>query len=132
MFVMSRKAGQNVVMGPSVELAVVKVSGNRVLLGISTPREILIRRSHKVAPQPKPRRCIRQVREMMDPPSAVVGAESGWKQQQYEPVNSDQTSPLPSEVARFTRRCASSRSYPPTELRDYPPAELPLEESPTD
>lgn len=44
MLVLSRKPGQGVRIGRDVEVVVLKVSGNRIRLGITAPSEIPIRR----------------------------------------------------------------------------------------
>ena len=45
MLVVSRKQGEEVVIGGDVRVKVVEVSGNRVRLAFCAPRDILIRRS---------------------------------------------------------------------------------------
>jgi carbon storage regulator len=45
MLVLSRKVGETVVIGNSVTVTVVEVTGNRVRLGISAPEDISILRS---------------------------------------------------------------------------------------
>lgn len=44
MLVLSRKPGQRIRIGRDVEVVVLKVSGNRIRLGIVAPAEIPIRR----------------------------------------------------------------------------------------
>ena len=45
MLVLNRKAGQRMVIGENIELAVVTVSGNRVRLGFDAPSDVQIRRA---------------------------------------------------------------------------------------
>ena len=44
MLVLSRKAGQEVMIGDDIKLTVVRVDGNRVRIGISAPRDVRILR----------------------------------------------------------------------------------------
>lgn len=44
MLVLSRKVGQEIQIGPDICLRVIKVSKDRVQLGIAAPKEISIRR----------------------------------------------------------------------------------------
>jgi carbon storage regulator CsrA len=45
MLVLSRKAQQEVVIGDNVRITVLQIKGNTVRLGISAPRDILVRRA---------------------------------------------------------------------------------------
>lgn len=45
MLVLSRKEGQEIVVGESIRIRVTKLSGNRVRLGIEAPKGVTIRRS---------------------------------------------------------------------------------------
>jgi carbon storage regulator len=44
MLVISRKPGEKLRIGDNVEIAVLEISGSRVVLGIEAPREIAVRR----------------------------------------------------------------------------------------
>ena len=44
MLVLSRKAGQEIVVGDNVRITVTKVSGNRVTLGVEAPESVRILR----------------------------------------------------------------------------------------
>jgi carbon storage regulator len=40
MLVLSRKVGEKLIIGDSIEILVVRVAGNRVRLGIEAPRQV--------------------------------------------------------------------------------------------
>jgi len=55
MLVLTRKIGQRIIIGQNVEVAVLKVLGNRVKLGISGPPDVSIHReevSHRISGPP--------------------------------------------------------------------------------
>jgi len=45
MLVLTRRPGQSIVVGESIELVVVRIEGDRVVLGIEAPREVRVVRS---------------------------------------------------------------------------------------
>jgi carbon storage regulator CsrA len=45
MLVLSRKKGEELIIGDTIKLRVVSITGNRVTLGIEAPREVSILRS---------------------------------------------------------------------------------------
>lgn len=45
MLVLSRKEGEKLVIGDNVTVEVVRISGNRITLGIAAPKEIKVLRS---------------------------------------------------------------------------------------
>jgi carbon storage regulator len=45
MLVLSRKSGESIVINGDVKLTIVKVSGNRVRLGIEAPSDVTVTRS---------------------------------------------------------------------------------------
>jgi carbon storage regulator len=45
MLVLTRRPGQSILVGEAVELVVVRVEGDRVVLGIEAPREVRVVRS---------------------------------------------------------------------------------------
>jgi carbon storage regulator len=49
--VLTRKRGDGIVIGDSIRLTVVAVSGNQVRLGVTAPREVSVRRE-ELGPQP--------------------------------------------------------------------------------
>lgn len=49
MLVLSRRAGQALRIGQSVEVTVVRIEGDRVVLGIAAPREVAVVRAELVA-----------------------------------------------------------------------------------
>jgi carbon storage regulator len=44
MLVLSRKIGERIFIGPGIEIAIVKVRGSKVQIGIEAPDELQIRR----------------------------------------------------------------------------------------
>jgi carbon storage regulator len=48
MLVLTRRPGQSILVGPDVELVVVRIEGDRVVLGIDAPREVRVIRSELV------------------------------------------------------------------------------------
>ena len=49
MLVLSRRAGQNIVIADNIKIKVLEVKGGRVRLGIEAPREIPVHRSEVAA-----------------------------------------------------------------------------------
>jgi len=49
MLVLTRRANQSIRIGQSVEVRVVRIEGDRVVLGIAAPRQIAVVRSELVA-----------------------------------------------------------------------------------
>jgi carbon storage regulator len=45
MLVLTRRPGQSIIVGENVELVVVRIEGDRVVLGIEAPREIRVVRT---------------------------------------------------------------------------------------
>ena len=45
MLVLTRRPGQSIVIGDGIELVVVRIEGDRVVLGIDAPREVRVVRS---------------------------------------------------------------------------------------
>ena len=54
MLVLSRKQGEEIVIGSNVYITVLAVRGNRVKLGITAPREVVVERS-ELADSPESR-----------------------------------------------------------------------------
>ena len=48
MLCLSRKAGERIVIGDSIEITVIKVQGNRVRIGIEAPKDINIVRQELI------------------------------------------------------------------------------------
>jgi carbon storage regulator len=48
MLVLTRRPGQSILIGPNVEVRVVRIEGDRVVLGIAAPRHIAVVRSELV------------------------------------------------------------------------------------
>jgi carbon storage regulator len=49
MLVLSRKAGEQIVIGDNIRVTVVKVHGGRVRLGIEAPKDVSINRQEREA-----------------------------------------------------------------------------------
>jgi carbon storage regulator len=49
MLVLTRRPGQALSIGPEIEVQVVRIEGDRVVLGIAAPREIAVVRSELLA-----------------------------------------------------------------------------------
>lgn len=45
MLVLSRKAGEVIVIGDDIRITIVKIRGGRVRLGVDAPRDVQVRRS---------------------------------------------------------------------------------------
>ena len=45
MLVLTRRPGQSIMVGENIELVVVRIEGDRVVLGIEAPREVRVVRS---------------------------------------------------------------------------------------
>jgi carbon storage regulator len=45
MLVLTRRPGQSILVGDAIELVVVRIEGDRVVLGIDAPREVRVVRS---------------------------------------------------------------------------------------
>jgi carbon storage regulator len=54
MLVLSRKIGEQIVIGDGIRLTVVAIYRDRVRLGLTAPAEILIRRSELLGPVEQP------------------------------------------------------------------------------
>ena len=54
MLVLSRKAGEDVLIGDDIAVSVVAIQGNRVRLAFTAPDEVVIRRSELVIADGKP------------------------------------------------------------------------------
>jgi carbon storage regulator len=48
MLVLTRRPGQSIRVGPNVEVRVVRIEGDRVLLGIAAPRHVAVVRSELI------------------------------------------------------------------------------------
>ncbi len=49
MLALTRRAGQSILIGRDVEVHVVRIEGDRVVLGVRAPREVPVMRSEVVA-----------------------------------------------------------------------------------
>jgi carbon storage regulator len=57
MLVLSRKTGEQIVIGENIRLTVVSVDGNRVKLGIAAPPEVAVHREEIYLEITKSERC---------------------------------------------------------------------------
>lgn len=48
MLILTRRAGQAIRIGPDVEVRVVRIDGDRVVLGFDAPREVVVARSELI------------------------------------------------------------------------------------
>lgn len=53
MLVMTRKAGQQIVIDGQITITVVKIQGNRISLGIEAPRDIAVHRAEILFDRPE-------------------------------------------------------------------------------
>jgi carbon storage regulator len=53
MLILSRKAGQDILIGDNVRLTVLSIKGNRIRLGITAPTEMCVLRA-ELSPTPAP------------------------------------------------------------------------------
>ena len=49
MLILSRMANENIIIGQAIEVTVLEIRGNRVVLGISAPRNIRVERGEKAS-----------------------------------------------------------------------------------
>ena len=49
MLVLTRRPGQSILVGEGIELVVVRIEGDRVVLGIEAPREVRVVRAELIA-----------------------------------------------------------------------------------
>jgi carbon storage regulator len=56
MLVLTRKAGQNVMIGDDVTVSVIRIQGNRVRIGVEAPSHLGIRREEAQSRSPQERR----------------------------------------------------------------------------
>ena len=74
MLVISRKPGERVHIGDDIQVAILEISGSRVVIGIAAPREIAIRRVGPLdSVEPKPN--ARPVAVEEDPPQPKIEFE---------------------------------------------------------
>ena len=72
MLVLSRKVGETIVVGDNITIAVNRVSGNRISLGIEAPADVRIVRGELV--REKPAKDASELQQEVEPPlvAAVV------------------------------------------------------------
>lgn len=60
MLVLSRKVGDRIIIDKNIEVTVVQIRGNKVRLGVTAPRDVLVKRPemHNRAQEDHPRRQI--------------------------------------------------------------------------
>ncbi len=57
MLVLSRKAGEQIIIGDNISITVVKVNGRRVRIGITAPKDMPINRQERETAEPHPRKA---------------------------------------------------------------------------
>jgi carbon storage regulator len=80
MLVLTRRAGQAIRVGPNVEVRVVRIEGDRVVLGIAAPRHVAVVRSElveQVSGELREASDARARLRVMLKPMHVVGAPGG-------------------------------------------------------
>jgi carbon storage regulator len=81
MLVLTRRPGQSIRIGPNVEVRVVRIEGDRVVLGIAAPRHVAVVRSELVEQVSGEIRDASDARAKLrvmltpHPPLAVAGAD---------------------------------------------------------
>ena len=70
MLVLSRKVGQRIILGADIEITVVQISGQRVRLGVTAPREVSVNRLEL------PKRSANRLMEKAHVPLDVLSAGS--------------------------------------------------------
>ena len=85
MLVLTRRPGQSILVGDGVELVVVRIEGDRVVLGIDAPREVRVVRTEllkdlteEVQSAVAARARIRELLAILEPWAAAVVAAGGY------------------------------------------------------
>ncbi len=90
MLVLSRRPGQGLRIGASVEVQIVRLEGDRVVLGIVAPRYVAVVRSElleEVSTEVKEAADTRaQLRVMLKPRPAGIGAVPGYPPDAFDSV----------------------------------------------
>ena len=78
MLVLSRKVGEEIVIGDNIRVRIVSVQGNQIRLGFDAPREVSIQRAELLerAERDAAARTAAQVSEKPPAPDAVVPANA--------------------------------------------------------
>ena len=78
MLVLSRKVGEEIVIGDNIRVRIVSVQGNQIRLGFDAPREVSIQRAELLerAERDAAARTAAQVSEKSATPDAVVPAKT--------------------------------------------------------
>jgi hypothetical protein len=84
MLVISRKPGERVHIGEDIEVAILEITGSRVVIGIAAPREIGIRRVGPPGPEGVPKAAPAETAKAADPPQPGIKFE-------YRDVDAEQT-----------------------------------------
>jgi len=78
MLVLSRKVGEEIIIGDNIRVRIVSVQGNQIRLGFDAPREVSIQRAELLerAERDAAARTAAQVSEKPPAPDAVVPAKA--------------------------------------------------------
>ncbi len=76
MLVISRKPGERVHIGEDIQVAILEITGSRVVIGIAAPREVAIRRVGPIPFEPAGTRAVQApASDATDPPQPEMQFE---------------------------------------------------------
>jgi carbon storage regulator len=112
MLVISRKPGERVHIGEDIQVAILEITGSRVVIGIAAPREIAIRRVGPLPFDAEPRAAIGPVIDPVGPPQPEMQFEYRYvdaaelsgppKRAPVVRIKRSRLKPVPAEVAAAT------------------------------
>jgi carbon storage regulator len=100
MLVLTRRVGQSIRIGPGIDVRVVRIEGDRVVLGIAAPRHVAVVRSElieQVSDEIREAADTRaKLRVMLAPvrPAPVPAQKEGHPARLHEPLYSEAPEPL--------------------------------------
>jgi carbon storage regulator len=92
MLVLTRRPGQSIMIGPNVEVRVVRLDGDRVVLGIAAPRHVAVVRSElveQVSGELRDASDTRAKLRVMLAPHVLAGAAASPREGPSEPTDDD-------------------------------------------